>query len=93
MKTDPVCGMDVSEASEHYTEYAGKIHYFCSESCLSKFLASPKQYLQEETGAKVKNGCGCSEKNAASPEPATESHGCCSGKHHEHPAASGVTER
>ncbi len=88
MGTDPVCGMDVSEESEHYTEYAGKTHYFCSESCLSKFLASPSQYLLEETGAEAKSGCGCGEKMAASPEPETESHSCCGGKHHDHPAAS-----
>lgn len=88
MKTDPVCGMDVSEESEHYTEYAGKTHYFCSGRCLRKFLASPNQYLLEETGDKAKGGCGCSEKKAESPESATESHGCCGGAHHDHPAAS-----
>lgn len=87
MKTDPVCGMSVGEESAHRSEYAGKTRYFCSESCLSKFLASPNQYLQEETEVKAKSGCG--EKKAATPESETESHGCCGGNHHGHRAASG----
>ncbi|HEB93956.1 MAG TPA: YHS domain-containing protein [Gammaproteobacteria bacterium] len=81
MKADPVCGMSVGEESAHHTEYAGKMHYFCSENCLSKFLASPNRYLQEETDAKAKRGCGCGEKKVATPESETESHGCCGGNH------------
>ncbi len=50
MKTDPVCGMHVSEDSEFSTEYAGKRHYFCSESCLNKFLAEPGQFVSEGEG-------------------------------------------
>lgn len=92
MKTDPVCGMSVSEESVHYTEYAGKTRYFCSESCLSKFLASPNQYLQEDTGVKAKSGCGCGEKKTASPGLKTESHGCCGGNHHDYQAASGSSK-
>lgn len=88
MKTDPVCGMDVSETSEYYTEYTGKTYYFCSESCRGKFLASANQYLQEDTGVKTKSGCGCGEKKAVSPGPETEPHDCCGGNHHEHQASS-----
>ncbi|HEC20484.1 MAG TPA: YHS domain-containing protein [Gammaproteobacteria bacterium] len=49
METDPVCGMNVTEDSEHYTEYAGKTYHFCSESCLRKFLAAPSQFVAAET--------------------------------------------
>jgi len=51
MTTDPVCGMRVGEDSEYNTEYAGKKRYFCSESCLNKFLAAPAAFVPEGEGA------------------------------------------
>jgi len=50
--TDPVCGMSVTEASEHRQEHGGKLYYFCSNRCQSKFSAEPDKYLgREETPA------------------------------------------
>ncbi len=48
---DPVCGMDVTESSEHHHQHAQKDHYFCSEHCLIKFKNDPEHYL---TGAAPK---------------------------------------
>ncbi len=44
--TDPVCGMDVDPTkTPHRYDYAGKMYYFCSNGCRTKFAASPGQYL------------------------------------------------
>ena len=42
---DPVCGMAVTEQSEHHSEHEGKPYYFCSAKCQGKFAANPLQYL------------------------------------------------
>ena len=42
---DPVCGMPVTEQSEHRFEHAGRPYYFCSAKCQGKFAANPLQYL------------------------------------------------
>ena len=39
MKTDPICGMKVDEASELRAERGGETYYFCSEHCRREFLA------------------------------------------------------
>ena len=41
---DPVCGMTVTEQSEHQLEHIGKRYYFCSAGCKSKFDANPSQF-------------------------------------------------
>jgi Cu+-exporting ATPase len=48
MQKDPVCGMDVEEASAAATsEYKGKTYYFCAQSCKEKFDQSPEKYLKD----------------------------------------------
>src|SRR5690554_5490334 len=43
---DPVCGMTVDpHKTEHRSQHAGKPWYFCSSHCLTKFEASPDNYL------------------------------------------------
>ncbi len=42
---DPVCGMAVAEDTPFRTGGDGDRHYFCSESCLRKFEASPERYI------------------------------------------------
>ncbi|MDD5324331.1 MAG: heavy metal translocating P-type ATPase [Polaromonas sp.] len=42
---DPVCGMTVTEQSEHRFEHEGRPYYFCSAKCQGKFAANPLQYL------------------------------------------------
>ena len=42
---DPVCGMTVTEQSEHQLTHDGRPYYFCSAKCQGKFAANPLQYL------------------------------------------------
>jgi YHS domain-containing protein len=51
MTTDPVCGMEVEEASAAAEAvYQGNRYYFCSESCREEFLSHPDQYIEEGPG-------------------------------------------
>lgn len=44
---DPVCGMRVEpESAKGQSTYQGKIFYFCSVKCKSKFDANPETYLK-----------------------------------------------
>jgi Cu+-exporting ATPase len=45
---DPVCGMIVSQPSEHQHQHDGKVYDFCSSGCLQKFKSSPDQYLDSD---------------------------------------------
>jgi Cu+-exporting ATPase len=42
---DPVCGMTVKPESPHRAEHEGQTFGFCSASCLAKFQADPRKYL------------------------------------------------
>ena len=42
---DPVCGMKISADSEHKHRFEDAEYHFCSESCKTKFVADPSQYL------------------------------------------------
>ncbi len=78
MYKDVVCGMDVPKTTKYQAEYKGKMYYFCSEGCLEKFTKSPELYLDKEKEKSLTVG------RNKRPEPsmdATQSHGCCSGKH------------
>ena len=46
--TDPVCGMKVTEASDHRFTFDGVEYLFCSEHCEKKFAADPSNYLIDE---------------------------------------------
>jgi Cu+-exporting ATPase len=55
MQKDPVCGMDVEEASAAATsEYKGKTYYFCAQSCKERFEQSPEQYLKKDSQPPLK---------------------------------------
>jgi Cu+-exporting ATPase len=41
---DPVCGMPVTDKSEHRTEHDGRLYFFCSANCQGKFAADPQRY-------------------------------------------------
>ena len=45
--TDPVCGMTVTETSEHHLHHAEQDYYFCSQHCEEKFKTSPESYLNK----------------------------------------------
>lgn len=70
VKVDPVCGMNVSENSEHYYQYQGKKYLFCCDGCKQKFIKNPEAYLQE---TKSISGCGC----ASKAKVAAPSSSCC----------------
>jgi Cu+-exporting ATPase len=42
---DPVCGMAVTEQSQHKLQHKDRLYYFCSAKCLGKFTANPQQYV------------------------------------------------
>lgn len=44
LRSDPVCGMRVSQDLAACTEYDGKRYYFCSASCQERFMSQPKLY-------------------------------------------------
>ncbi|MBC3918809.1 cadmium-translocating P-type ATPase [Undibacterium sp. CY18W] len=44
--TDPVCGMQVSKNPEKTARFQGIAYYFCSNSCVSKFNATPENYIK-----------------------------------------------
>ncbi len=78
MKTDPVCGMAVTEASEHHTTHEGRTYYFCSASCLEKFNTSPAQHLHDRAHSDpAPDHTGCSEHAA---HPAADSPAAPTGK-------------
>jgi Cu+-exporting ATPase len=65
--TDPVCGMQVDEASAAgHAEHAGKTYHFCSTACLHKFEADPERYV----GAEPKAAAPATAPASASPEAA-----------------------
>lgn len=46
MAKDPVCGMDVDEATaKHTSEYHGQTYYFCAPGCKKAFESEPDTYL------------------------------------------------
>src|SRR4051812_6635575 len=52
MATDPVCGMQVAEATaKNVSELAGTKYYFCGAGCKRKFDADPAQYLRKQNAA------------------------------------------
>ncbi len=47
---DPVCGMTISpEDAVGHVDYKGRAYYFCSQSCLDQFRATPVIFLGEHT--------------------------------------------
>lgn len=42
---DPACGMPVSASSPHSCVRGGAMFYFCSETCRSRFLADPLNFV------------------------------------------------
>jgi len=47
MAKDPVCNMDVDEATAPAKyEYEGQVYYFCAPGCKVAFEKDPEKYLQ-----------------------------------------------
>ena len=54
--TDPVCGMKVTEASDHQFTLDGVEYRFCSEHCEKKFAVDPSSYLSDADQAQEATG-------------------------------------
>lgn len=50
---DPVCGMSVSEDSEHHSTHDDVDYYFCSAGCQHKFTDNTGLYLHPELAANI----------------------------------------
>ena len=49
MAMDPVCKMEVDEATAEWTsEYKGQTYYFCAPGCKASFDKDPEKYLSGE---------------------------------------------
>ena len=49
MAIDPVCLMEVEEATAKWTsEYKGKTYYFCSVADKETFEKNPEKYIRQE---------------------------------------------
>lgn len=48
MARDPVCGMEVDEATAPAsTEHKGQTYYFCARACKEFFEEEPEKFLKE----------------------------------------------
>ena len=49
MTKDPVCGMEVDEATAEWTsDHMGKTYYFCAPGCKKAFDKDPMKYMEGE---------------------------------------------
>ncbi len=49
MAIDPVCKMEVDEATAQWTsEFEGQMYYFCAPGCKSSFDKDPQKFLGGE---------------------------------------------
>ncbi|MEN8281955.1 heavy metal translocating P-type ATPase [Acinetobacter gerneri] len=62
VKTDPVCGMTVSEDSAHSFEYQDKKYLFCCDGCKQKFAQNPQSFLEDAKQVQGSSCCGGAEK-------------------------------
>ncbi|NIS81062.1 MAG: YHS domain-containing protein [Anaerolineales bacterium] len=47
MAKDPVCDMEVDEATAEWkSEYKGDIYYFCAPGCKKAFDVDPRRYIE-----------------------------------------------
>jgi YHS domain-containing protein len=48
MAIDPVCNMEVDEATAQWTsEYKGQTYYFCAPGCKVSFDENPEKYMEK----------------------------------------------
>ncbi|MGD8641524.1 MAG: heavy metal translocating P-type ATPase [Gammaproteobacteria bacterium] len=71
--TDPVCGMNVDENSEHHYQYHSQDYYFCSTHCLHKFKESPEHFLEQRETDSGDHGAHPHTHQASAAEPGERS--------------------
>ena len=75
---DPVCGMTIEEADAVGThQHDGVTYYFCNPSCLERFKADPKQFLEPATTATAPPPAGASFICPMDPEVHASKPGAC----------------
>ena len=62
--TDPVCGMSVPADGARRASFAGETFVFCSDSCLTKFEANPKLYVEKQPQSESESQSCCSNTQA-----------------------------
>ena len=75
---DPVCGMTIEEsdaAGSH--QHDGVRYYFCNPSCLERFRADPKQFLEPAIPATTLPPAGASFICPMDPEVHSSKPGAC----------------
>ena len=64
MTQDPICGMNVDEATALHADREGSTFYFCCDHCRQKFLSTPAGLSQRTSlDAAVDNTRMLSERN------------------------------
>ena len=59
-QTDPVCGMQVDPSrAAGSSQHAGKVYYFCSVGCKTKFDKTPNQFAAGSERPKGSGGRSC----------------------------------
>jgi Cu+-exporting ATPase len=77
LERDPVCGMNVDPAkTKHVSDHGGKKYFFCCASCVEKFQADPKKYLNPPPPARAAGlvMLGAVKPRLPAPEGASHSH-------------------
>ncbi len=80
MANDPVCGMQVDEASSLSAQVHGETYYFCSEHCLNKFLAQSQSGIIDSPPQKSAPSC-CQGHNSSDVPASNLSSGTSAGKY------------
>jgi Cu+-exporting ATPase len=68
---DPVCGMTVTEQSQHQAEHAGHCYYFCSAGCKTKFNANPEQFTASKSFVAAAHSVSSTASPGATHKPGT----------------------
>lgn len=76
---DPVCGMTVDTTSaKHSSAYLGRLFYFCSSKCQTKFVAGPAKYVTApKEGVKAPSSSGAVYTCPMHPEIRRDAPGSC----------------
>jgi P-type Cu+ transporter len=75
MATDPVCGMQVNEATaKNRSEFDGMAYFFCSAGCKAKFEADPSKYTHKTHAAGCHHGGPAHRHSHASSGPGHGAH-------------------
>ena len=74
MTEDPVCGMEVDEATAPFRhEHEGRTWFFCADSCWRRFKAEPQRYLAHKEAAAASD---VPQTTAAQPAPTDSIYTC-----------------